>query len=138
VSSNPYQLGEFVAYDLNDIFNTPRKQYLSNTNLTIEKDDFQFSKAYQNYETYRALRAQVLGSIKNNEDVNPSNISKLQATNPEYWESYFIVGEYYYKKGYLIAALNAFEKAKAKEITTIPDKRKIDLYIKKLKRKLEL
>jgi hypothetical protein len=138
VSSNPYQLGEFVAYDLNDIFNTPRKQYLSNTNLTIEKDDFQFSKAYQNYETYRALRAQVLGSIKNNEDVNPSNISKLQATNPEYCESYFIVGEYYYKKGYLIAALNAFEKAKAKEITTIPDKRKIDLYIKKLKRKLEL
>lgn len=138
VSSNPYQLGEFVAYDLNDVFNAPRKQYLSNTNLTIEKDDFQFSKAYQNYETYRALKAQVLGSIKNHEDVNPSNISKLQATNPEYWETYYIVGEYYYKKGYLTAALNAFEKAKTKEITTIPDKRKVDLYIKKLKRKLNL
>lgn len=138
VSSNPYQLGEFVAYDLNDVFNAPRKQYLSNTNLTIEKDDFQFSKAYQNYETYRALKAQVLGSINNHEDVNPSNISKLQATNPEYWETYYIVGEYYYKKGYLTAALNAFEKAKAKEITTIPDKRKVDLYIKKLKRKLNL
>lgn len=138
VSSNPYQLGEFVAYDLNDVFNAPRKQYLSNTNLTIEKDDFQFSKAYQNYETYRALKAQVLGSINNHEDVNPSNISKLQATNPEYWETYYIVGEYYYKKGYLTAALNAFEKAKTKEITTIPDKRKVDLYIKKLKRKLNL
>jgi hypothetical protein len=45
---------------------------------------------------------------------------------------------YYYKKGYLTASLNAFEKAKTKEITTIPDKGNVNLYIKKLKRKLNL
>ena len=138
VSSNPYQLGEFVAYDLNDVFNTPRKQDLANTNLTIEKDDFQFTKAYQNYEAYRALRTQVLGAIKNDEDVDPSIISKLPATNPEYWEAYYLIGQYYYNKGYLTASLNAFQKAMTKEITTVPDQYKIELYIKKLKRKLHL
>ncbi|WP_303316724.1 C45 family peptidase [Flavivirga abyssicola] len=138
VSSNPYQLGEFAAYNLNDVFKNPTKKGLSNTQLTIEKDPFQFSDAYQNYENYRKLSTQFQSSIKNDEYVDPSIISEIQTTNPEYWEGYYLVGKYYYKKGYFTAALHAFEKAKTKEITTVPDQREIDLYITKLKRKLDL
>ncbi len=138
VSSNPYQLGEFVAYNLNDIFKNPNKKLLSETELTIEKDDFQFTEAYQNYEVYRKLRAQVLSSINASKTIEASIILDLQNTNPEYWEAYYIVGTYYYKKGYFTAALNAFEKAKTKEITTVPDQQDVDKYIKKIKRKLSL
>ncbi len=136
VSSNPYQLGEFVTYDLNEIFNDSNKKVVSVNNLNIEKDPFQFSKAYKDYEDYRKLRAQMLLSIKKKQYIDPSIITSLQDTNPNYWEAYYLAGKYYYHKKYFTAALNAFEKAKNKEITTVSDKRKVDLYIKKLKRKL--
>ncbi|WP_179008951.1 C45 family autoproteolytic acyltransferase/hydolase [Winogradskyella forsetii] len=138
VSSSPYQLGEFVAYDLNEVFHNPTKKSLSNAQLNIEKDDFQFTHAYRDYEAYRILRREVLSSISDDEHVEPSTLSELKNLNQNYWEAYYIVGTYYYEKGYYTAALNAFEKAKTKEITTVPDKERVDGYIKKIKRKLEL
>lgn len=138
VSSSPYQLGEYVAYDLNDVFKNPKTKSLSSAELNIEKDDFQFTKAFQNYETYRELRSHVLSSIDNDESIDSSILSELQTLNPEYWEAYYLVGKYHYKKGYYTAALNAFKKAKTKEITTVPDQKQVDTYIKKLKRKLNL
>jgi len=80
----------------------------------------------------------VLSAIKNNETLTPEILSELRNKNPEYWEAYYLVGKYYYEKGYYTAALNAFEKAKTKEITTVFDEQDVDKYIKKLKRKLSL
>jgi len=140
VSSSPYQLGEYVAYNLNNIFeNTPStsaKGTLSNPKLNIEKDAFQFTEAFQDYERYRTLKTQIENTIKKEESVAPSILLDLQNSNPEYWEAYYIVGDYYYQKKYYRAALNAFQMANTKEITTIPNKEQIALYIKKLKRKL--
>ncbi|EZH73600.1 acyl-CoA:6-aminopenicillanic acid acyl-transferase [Aquimarina atlantica] len=138
VSSNPYQLGEFVAYNLNDIFNKKHtKTILSQSELNIEKDPFQFTKAYKDYENYRRLRKDLQKAIDDKEMLAPSFIGTFQKTNPEYWEVYYLIGKYYYEKQYYTAALHAFEEAGNKEITTVPDKREIDSYIKKLKRKLK-
>ena len=138
VSSNPYQLGEFVAYDLNEIFKNPTKNSLANMALNIEEDPFQYTEAYKNYQTYRHLRHEVLMVIDQNDTINLERLLQLEKLNPEYWESYYIIGTYYYKKGYYTAALDAFKIAKTKEITTVPDEEQVDKYIKKLKRKLEL
>lgn len=137
ISSNPYQLGEFVAYDLNDVFNKRQiKTGLSRPELNIEKDVFQYTKAYKDYEKYRKLRKDVQRAIDTNEMLDTSFITTFLKTNPEYWEAHYLVGKYYYKKGYYTAALHTFEKASNKEITRVPNKREIDSYIKKLKRKL--
>tara|TARA_B110000037_G_C17047435_1_gene476280 strand:- start:362 stop:1363 length:1002 start_codon:yes stop_codon:yes gene_type:complete len=140
VSSNPYQLGEYVAYNLKDIFkDTPPKLSmgtLSKSKFNIEKDVFQYTKAFQDYETYRIMKTQIEEAIANKKFIEPSVLLDLQNANPEYWEAYYIVGEYYYQKKYYKAALKAFEKANTKEITTIPNKEQIEFYTKKLKRKL--
>ncbi|SDG65449.1 C45 family autoproteolytic acyltransferase/hydolase [Winogradskyella thalassocola] len=138
VSSNPYQLGEFVAYDLNDIFKNPTKKSLANTELNIEEDPFQYTEAYKNYQAYRQLRQEVLSKIETKNDIDLETLSRLENLNPNYWEAYYLVGKYYYNKGYYTAALNTFEIAKTKEITTVPDEEQVDTYIKKLKRKLDL
>ncbi|MGJ8744086.1 C45 family autoproteolytic acyltransferase/hydolase [Polaribacter sp.] len=139
VSSNPYQLGAFVAYDLNAIFNKDSsKVKLSNAALTIKEDPFLYTEAYQNYEKYRVISSTFKNAIKKGENMLPITISEFQKSNPDYWEVYFLIGKYYYQKGYDAAALSAFEKANTKEITTIPNKREIELYIKKLKRRLHL
>ena len=139
VSSNPYQLGEFVAYDLDEVFgSTSPKINLSKPELTIEADAFQYTQVYQDYEAYRILNRTLQNAISNDTHLAPLIITEIQRLNPEYWEVYYLIGQYYYDKGYYTAALYAFEIANTKEITTVPDQREIDSYIKKLKRKLNL
>ena len=82
------------------------------------------------------MKTQIEEAIANKKFIEPSVLLDLQNANPEYWEAYYIVGEYYYQKKYYKAALKAFEKANTKEITTIPNKEQIEFYTKKLKRKL--
>lgn len=137
VSSNPYQLGTFVAYDLNVIFANPTLQStLSDVTLNIEADPFLFTEAYKNYEAYRVLERQIETAIRNKESLDLQQIEALQATNPNYWKGHYLLGKYYYQKGYFTAALIAFENARDKEITTVPDQERIERYIKKLKRRL--
>ena len=137
VSSSPYQLGEFVAYDLDAVFDgSSSKINLSKPELTIEADPFLYTQTYKNYEAYRVLSRTLQDAINNDENIAPSTISEFQKLNPEFWEVYYLIGKYYYEKGYYMAALNTFEKAKTKEVTTIPDQQDIENYIKKLKRKL--
>ena len=139
ISSNPYQLGEFVAYDLDDIFNDSEpKLNLSKPQLTIEADPFLYTQAYKDYEAYRILNRTLQDAISNNKHLDATTLSNLLEFNSEYWEVHYLIGKYYYEKGYYTAALNAFNTAKTKEVTTIPDQREIDSYIKKLKRKLNL
>lgn len=137
VSSNPYQLGEFVAYDLEDVFNESYPKLRNSLpELTIEKDSFQYTKAFKDYERYRILSREVKHAIAEKQDISSATILELQQVNPNYWQAYYLAGLYYYQKGYYTASKNAFEIAKTKEITTVPEKNEIDSYLKKLKRKL--
>lgn len=136
VSSNPYQLGEFVEYDLDEIFKNrkgnPSYISLSNPGHNIAEDPFVHSKAYKDYENYRILEREVEAAIAKKEDIAPSTLWELQNSNPEYWKAYYLTGKYYFDKKYKAAAKKAFEKALTKEITTVPDKKRIEKYLKKL------
>ncbi|WP_422082335.1 C45 family autoproteolytic acyltransferase/hydolase [Ulvibacterium sp.] len=142
VSTNPYQLGEFVAYDLDEVFKKTvsdfQKAPLAEKNLTIPEDPFQHSREYQNYQEYRRLKNEVLTAIFNDQHLEQDLLTELQFSNPKYWEAYYLTGRYQYGKGYYTAALTAFEQALTKEITTVPDKENVMRYIKKIKRRLHL
>ncbi|WP_452230720.1 C45 family autoproteolytic acyltransferase/hydolase [Lacinutrix sp. MEBiC02404] len=139
VSSNPYQLGAFVAYDLDEIFsdNSASHLNLSIPELTKEADPFQFTQAYKNYEAYRIASKELQKAIRKDKSIPSEKLKETIELNPEYWEVYYLVGKYYYEKGFYTAALNAFEIAKTKEITTVPDQQELEKYIKKIKRKLK-
>ncbi|WP_452232899.1 C45 family autoproteolytic acyltransferase/hydolase [Lacinutrix sp. MEBiC02595] len=139
VSSNPYQLGAFVAYDLDEIFsdNSASHLNLSIPELTKEADPFQFTQAYKNYEAYRIASKELQKAIRKDRSIPSEKLKETIELNPEYWEVYYLVGKYYYEKGFYTAALNAFEIAKTKEITTVPDQEELEKYIKKIKRKLK-
>ena len=136
VSSNPYQLGAFTAYDLNKVFakapNNSEMTSLQEVNLLIEKDPFLYTKAYKDYQNYRLLSAQVSSAIENKEDISPITLKELQASNPDFWEVYYLAGQYYEQKGYDKAAMLAYEKALNKEVTTLTDKEAIKERLKKL------
>ncbi|CAZ96185.1 acyl-CoA--6-aminopenicillanic acid acyl-transferase [Zobellia galactanivorans] len=141
VSSNPYQLGEFVAYDLKEVFGTAdqnqKARPISSPDRNIAPDPFLRTLAYRHYERYRKLRRQITEAMVSEEEIEPALWTEFIAVNPDFWEVYFLKGKYYYENRNYKEALDAFEKAKTKEVTTVPDKESIDTYIKKLKRKLQ-
>ena len=139
VSSSPYQMGEFVAYDLNTIFSSNKASLKSvvKTELNIAKDPFLDTKAYQNYEKYRILRDEIQNAISEEKHIEQQVLSDFTALNPNFWEGHYLIGKYNLKKGYDTLALQAFLEAKTKEITTLPDQREVDKHIKKLSRRLK-
>lgn len=141
ISSNPYQLGEFVCYDLNKVFNKFNQQNYSEpiqeVDLLIEKDNFLTTKKYTDYELYRKLRKSILSKINNKKNIQKTKLLQLQQLNKNYWEVYFLAGKYYYQKGYYTLALKEFEKSLTKEVTTIPNRKTIKKYIKKIKKRIQ-
>lgn len=141
VSANPYQLGKFVAYDLKKIFGdstrSNSKKWLSDPIKNIEKDSFLYSQAYENYEKFRKMGEEIKQAVYGDKALSTTFIEEFRMLNPEYWETHYWIGRYYYEKKYYLAAQIAFEEANEKEITTVPQQEKVQRYIKKLKRKLK-
>ncbi len=140
ISSSPYQLGEFVCYDLNEVFKNrehyPANKSLQKDSLAIPKDVFLDTKEYKNYEAYRIADRQ-MDLYLENKTVLPSEFAKnYQSLNPNYWGVYYKVGLSYYRHKKYQLAKSEFEIALTKEITTVPDKTEIEKYLKKIKSKL--
>jgi hypothetical protein len=138
VSSNPYQLGEFVAYDLNKIFtkNNAKFEVVASEELKIKKDDFINTKSFQEYEKYRVLDRELDAVINEKGNLAPSFINEYQSLNPNLWIVYYKIGNYYYEKGWYKAAQIEFEKALTKEITILPKRLQILDRLKRIKNKI--
>ncbi|MGF1558355.1 MAG: C45 family autoproteolytic acyltransferase/hydrolase [Flavobacteriaceae bacterium] len=139
VSSNPYQLGEFVAYDLNEVFKegNPMGKTISRAEMSIAKDLFLNTEAFNNYEAYRKLRTEIEKAIKDEAHLPHEKLEQLTSMNPDFWEGHYLTGLYNYQMGYYTVALAAFELAATKEITTLPDREKVEKYSRKIRKRLD-
>ena len=140
VSSNPYQMGEFVCYDLNEVFKDrkghPSTVSLQKDNLDIPKDPFLDTQEYRNYVAYRIADRHMDGYLENKTALPTEFAKNYQSLNPNYWGVYYKVGVSFYQHKQYQLAQKQFETALTKEITTIPNKTEIEKYLKKIKRKL--
>ncbi len=141
VSANPYQLGEFVCYDLNKIFNKNNSEgkivSLQQENLNIPKDAFLETSEYKNYELFRIEDRKVDAFLEAKKELSSDFVKQYQSLNPNYWVVYYKVGLSFYQKKQYQLAKEQFEKALTKEITTLPEKLEIEKYLKKIERKLQ-
>ncbi|MDM1406901.1 C45 family peptidase [Myroides sp. DF42-4-2] len=137
VSSNPYQLGAFVAYDLNAIFSNTFEEAKSYAidSLTLPEDPFIHTKAFADYEAFRIQNRWIEHQIKNKEKIDTARLQAYQQLNPEYWLVYYRTGLYYYNQKQYQLAKEAFELALTKEVTTLNAEREIMKYLKKINRK---
>ncbi len=139
VSANPYQLGAFVAFQLDSVFANASQKItsLSLSNKLIPKDNFLQTKAYQNYKLYLSKRKQLEKKFKARKEIRLDELNNFKALNPDSWEVYNFVGKYYFEQKYYTAAKKEFEMALTKEVTTIPDKLEIENYINRINKKLK-
>ncbi|MCW3093419.1 MAG: peptidase [Ferruginibacter sp.] len=117
VSTAPWQLGEYIAYDLNKVFalrGMQQDREISEASLTIPADSFLTTPAYKNFQQFRSIKQRIA-------DGGEVNADSLVASNPNYYNSYILAGDYLYKKKQLQKALAMYKMALTKEIATVKE-----------------
>ncbi len=135
VSSSPYQLGEFVCYDLEKIFNSDFQGVISAQiqERNIPKSKFLSTKEYENYEKYRILEHKIETDLKANKFIDSQSVMQLENLNPDYWKAYFIIGKVLLQNKDKRAKIY-FEKSLSLEIPYSDERQEVEKYFKKSKK----
>ena len=135
VSSSPYQLGEFVCYDLEKIFNSDFQGVISaqTQERNIPKSKFLSTKEYENYEKYRILEHKIETDLKTNKFIDNQSVMQLENLNPDYWKAYFIIGKVLLQNKDKRARIY-FEKSLSLEIPYSDERQEVEKYLKKSKK----
>ena len=135
VSSSPYQLGEFVCYDLEKIFNSDFQGVISaqTQERNIPKSKFLSTKEYENYEKYRILEHKIETDLNTNKFIDSQSVMQLENLNPDYWKAYFIIGKVLLQNKDKRARIY-FEKSLSLEIPYSDERQGVEKYLKKSKK----
>ena len=101
ISTGNWQLGPYVCYDLKKIFNNfaglKEKREITEADKSIAPDPFFLSEDYQHFRSFKEMKQFILNVNKSKEKVvlPDSFIHEFVNTNPEYFEVYDILGDYY-------------------------------------------
>jgi hypothetical protein len=140
ISANPFQLGAFVGYDLQEAFSKfEQVEQLESVALeekTIPEDEFINSGEFMNYSKFRTLSLEIQQAINAGEKIPREKLIGLPSLNPHYWKAYFLVGEYFYSQKDYKNAIVYYKQALKREVTTRPDEEFLKKRIKKSYRKI--
>jgi tetratricopeptide (TPR) repeat protein len=134
VSASPWQLGKYVAYDLNEIFDLKTEDIHTQHEIyslarNIPADTFLISEDFKQFIKYREMSRQISLAIKNDRILPEGFADEYIITNPRLYLTYSNLGEYFQKTrdfekayGYYKMALNCklpglYESQRLKEIT---------------------
>ncbi len=125
VSTSPFQLGEFVCYDLKKVFEKAESiksnQVVNEEDITIPADSFLFSNEYQKFNRFKEIRNQIQAAIKANQKIIDEDylFNEIIELNPEFFETYVYLGDYFNHFEIEDKAILAYKKALTKEIPNI-------------------
>ena len=131
ISSPPYQLGEFVAYNLDVVFGSEGK-ITSVDSLDIPADAFIQTKAYTQYESYKKTKQRISKYVMLGKDLTISQReeSRFIMDNPESFLTYLALGDYYHKKKNMDRAISYYKKSLEKDVSSIKER---DVILNKIK-----
>ena len=132
VSTAPWQLGEYVAYDLNKIFAHPTDTgELRIDSLSLPADTFLDSPVYRQLLTYKNLAKDIRHSIGSHTPLDEALLDEFITSNPEFYYSWQLVGDYYQVFGAEDRAILSWKTALTKEIPKEGERTALQEKIKK-------
>ncbi len=132
VSTNPWQLGAFEAYNLNEIFSMhglKSTAEITDSALTIPADSFLYSQHYKDFVEFRSLKEKALSHQK----INPDDLIRL---NPEYYNAYVLAGDYCFAEKQYGKAKDYYNLALTKIVATVNEEDHIRKQLEKCKSNL--
>lgn len=138
VSTAPFQLGDYVCYNLDSVFSVFPKlneiKELTVDSLLIWEDDFVDSKEFEDFLFFKDIKNQMQEGLRMDEfTMNYDATYAFEKANPEYYVTYWLLGDYYAKNKQPHEAEICYEIALTKEIATEPERLKIEESLEKLK-----
>ncbi len=137
ISTNPYQLGKYVCYDLDSVFaNFPaatENKELYIDSLTIPADSFLYSEEYRDFKYFKKQKEIFKNAAKDASLViSDADVQRFIKSNPEYFYTWQLAGDYYFARKDFEKAKHYYKIALTKEITTVPEKRNIEERLKQI------
>ena len=136
ISTQPYQLGEYVCYDFDSIFSEAPAyrvdKEIYDVAFTIPADSFLSSDGWKNFLTYKSSKEQIKAAIKKKTPIENESafIGQFLRSNPEEWETYYWTGELYRAEQNKERAEVFYHQALTKEINDSSEVYKIKKLIK--------
>lgn len=127
ISTNPFQLGEFLCYDLNEVFGGKEKGKMSVDSLVVPSDTFLSSNSYQSFLRYKELKNRLFDNIALGKEIewNADLEDEFIKSNPENYITYFILGDYYLERKDFEKAKNFYDRSLSKEVASEQERNKI-------------
>lgn len=126
ISAPPYQLGEFVGYDLNRVF-LQKGHFQSFDSLYIDRDPFLASADYKKFEAFKSVRQKITKYVMLDTPLSltPQDEKNFIANNAQSYLPYFFLGEYHQKKGDFGKATGYYEQALKHEVSSLNEEKSI-------------
>ncbi len=138
VSTHPYQIGEMIAYNMDSIFSISAERLMQSRRLpavtgNIPADTLLFSGDYARFMEYRQMRDSIKMMIGNkiNGIVDERFVKRFIQSNPEMYDTYQLLGDWYTSKKQYDKATEFWKIALDKEIPRLPEKEYLEKQIKR-------
>jgi len=145
VSTHPYQLGEMAAYQTDSIFALSADSLLltggrlPEISGAIPVDSLLYSDDYAQFLRYRQMRQSLKTAIDNGRVgegvVDDSFAGHFIETNPEMYQVYRLLGDWYLLKKKYVTAVQYWKTALTKEIPVSSEKKYLEKQVGKYKNK---
>ncbi len=138
VSSNPFQCGEFVCYNLDSVFakakHIKRDIAINEPQLTISEDPFLKTQGYKNFIFFKQLKnyIQFITKKSPHNTLSPQLENAFIQSNHESYFMYQLLGDYYVSRSNKEKAIEYYNLALTKVIATLKEEKQIKENLKKL------
>ena len=132
ISTEPWQLGAYVCYDLKKIFamkNLQTDGEIADTALNIAPDTFLATNEFRQFINFRKNKMALLQG-------KPVDTAQTVQANPYYYDAYRVAGDYSRNKGWYAAAAGYYRQALGLEIATKDERELITEKLEDCEKKL--
>ena len=133
IATPPYQMGDFICYNLDSIFSKDWNNNKTNFIQIIEKDSFLYHQEYLDFEEWKKTKNKITDYLLFDIKKPIFNIKEFIGLNPESYYTYFILGRYYLKQSKDEDARLMFNLALTKNLPSQTLKKEINNYLSEIK-----
>ncbi len=133
VSTNPWQLGTYVCYDLRKIFALKGMQQdveIADTSLNIAPDPFLGSDAYNKFLIFKKNKLALMQHL-------PVDTAEVIKADPNFYDAYRVAGDYCMNNKWYTQAIGYYKQALTHEVATITEREAMEQKIKNCEKKLK-
>jgi len=133
VSTQPWQLGSYICYDLRKVFALHGLQHdveIADTALNIAPDPFLQTQEFRNFEIFRKNKLALLQK-------QPVDTAETVHSNPDFYDAYRVAGDYCKLNKWYTAAINYYVEALQHEVATVTERNAIQKKIAECNKKLK-